>query len=301
MYDASVIITTVCRESLKRAVRSIFRQNFSGTIQILIGVDVDLYGCAKTFQKLFLKECPKNIFLTWLQLPYSTSQRHGGPHSCFFGGSLRTALAFLANSETVIFLDDDDWFHPDHVGAVCEALKGNAWAFSYSIYADGNTGEGLCVDELESVGVGKGVFAEREGGFVRPSGLALNKLKVADCLYALSMGMAPLGDGEDRILFALIKERPHQCTERATVYYVIDPRDGMHAARLNYMAGKGVLCTIQQKSGSVREVTGALDAKSGNRSLFSDLYKFARILIFIFMFFVILLIAYAGYRLVVYL
>jgi len=35
--------------------------------------------------------------------------------------------------------------------------------FAYSIYADSNTAEGLCVDEIESVGVDMGVAPELAG------------------------------------------------------------------------------------------------------------------------------------------
>ena len=41
--DASVVIITVGRDSLLRAVRSVFRQTHSGIIQVLIGVDAELF------------------------------------------------------------------------------------------------------------------------------------------------------------------------------------------------------------------------------------------------------------------
>ncbi|MGF6182878.1 hypothetical protein ABIB42_003916 [Massilia sp. UYP32] len=37
-------------------------------------------------------------------------------------------------------IDDDDWFEDDHCARVPSAIEGKKWAFSYSVYADGNTG-----------------------------------------------------------------------------------------------------------------------------------------------------------------
>ncbi|MBT6512880.1 MAG: hypothetical protein HOL02_20820 [Rhodospirillaceae bacterium] len=40
MFDAAVVIPTLLRSSLVRAVESVFAQDFDGRIQVLIGVDV---------------------------------------------------------------------------------------------------------------------------------------------------------------------------------------------------------------------------------------------------------------------
>ena len=40
----SVVIATIGRLTLLRAVKSIFDQKFEGKIQILIGIDIDQYG-----------------------------------------------------------------------------------------------------------------------------------------------------------------------------------------------------------------------------------------------------------------
>src|SRR5580658_4063782 len=173
--DVAVVVPTICRDSLIRAVHSVYRQNYSGSIQVLVGVDFDPQNRSRQLRKT-LDDAPDNVMLTWLDLRYSTSKRHGGVHDSLFGGSLRSALTLLANAEIVVYLDDDDWLHPDHIAQVLAAIEGKKWAFAYSIYADGNTAQGLCADEIESVGVDMGLYGEQCGGCVGPSGLAIKRM-----------------------------------------------------------------------------------------------------------------------------
>lgn len=248
----SVVIATTCRESLLRAVRSVFRQQVTGSIQILIGVDCDPQRRLDALLQHVIAECPSHVTVTLINLGYSTSQRHGGPHESYYGGSLRSALTLLADSEIVVYLDDDDWLREDHCIKILDAIQGRKWAYSYSVYADGNTGQGLCIDEIESVGVGKGIYAQEFGGFVRPSGLAINKMQLLHLVHLWSCKAFAGGDGEDRLVFAQLRHEPHGCTEAATVYCALDPRDELHDYRVTFMRSKGVDYVSSDKLESTR-------------------------------------------------
>ena len=250
--DIAIVISTVCRESLLRAVGSIFAQTYTGSIQVLIGVDVDAFGHEIELQKAIFQECPENIQINWINLGYSTSTRHGGVHTCFYGGSLRTSLSFLANSKFVMYLDDDDWLAPEHCTEVLKAIQGKKWAFAYSIYSDGNTNQGICIDAIESVGVNQGIYAERFGGFVRPSGLMLDKTQVPHLLHLWSSSPFPSGDGEDRLIFDNLRHLDHGSTGKASVYYSLDSKDGMHATRMKFINSQGINYTCETKTESVR-------------------------------------------------
>jgi len=251
-HDIAVAVTTVCRPSLLRAARSVFAQTNVGKIQLLVGVDHDALGHAADLQKTITAECPAHVSVVWLDLGYSTSARHGGVHTNFYGGSLRSAQTMLADSAIVTYLDDDDWFAPQHCNDILAAIAGKKWAFAYSYYADGNTGEGLCVDEMESVGVGKGVYADQFGGFVRPSGLAINKLELISIVHLWSSSPYKTGDGDDRLIFEQLRREPHGCTGRATVYIALDHRDPRHADRLAFLRSRGVVYNGGFKSDSTR-------------------------------------------------
>jgi len=248
----AIVIVTTCRESLLRSVRSVFRQQFRGYLQILIGVDCDPHHRLDTLRSTLVAECPSHITISLINLGYSTSRRHGGPHASFYGGSLRSALTLLADSEIVMYLDDDDWLAEDHCAAILRAIEGKKWAFSHSIYADGNSGRGLCVDEIESVGVDRGIYAKEFGGFVRPSGLAINKLQLLHIVHLWACSPFPSGDGEDRLVFAKLREEPHGFTGGASVYCALDPKDVLHAYRVAFMRSKGVEFTAGPKAESTR-------------------------------------------------
>lgn len=239
-HDVAVVIATTCRQSLARAVRSVYGQRIDGRIQILIGVDCDPHGRLDALLAQLAPECPPHVTLSLIDLGYSTSRRHGGVHASFYGGSLRSALTLLADSRVVVYLDDDDWFRDDHCALVLAAIEGKKWAFSYSVYADGNTGQELCVDEIESVGVGRGIYAERFGGFVRPSGLAIDKLQLLHLVHLWSCAAFATGDGEDRLVFEQLRHEPHGCTGVASVCVALDPNDALHARRVEFMRARGV-------------------------------------------------------------
>ncbi len=120
-YDVSVIIASVLRPTLKRTLHSIFRQDFSGQIHILIGIDKS----KKSRQFLYdiCKSQPKNCLITVLDLGYSTSVRHGGLRLAQDGGSLRTTLTYMTNSRYISYLDDDNWWGSQHLSTVLTAIK----------------------------------------------------------------------------------------------------------------------------------------------------------------------------------
>ena len=250
--DASVVIITVGRDSLLRAVRSVFHQTHSGILQILIGVDAELFQPVVPLIEKLIQESPVNIFITPIHMGYSTSVRHGGVHTSHFGGSLRTALSFLAASQYVTYLDDDDWYEPNHIESLLKAIDGHPWAFTLSNYADSNTNAILGVDTIESVGPGRGVFQEKFGGFVRPSALMLDKIKLSHLLHLWSISPFPTGDGEDRLIFMqLLKYMDYGETRIPTVNCALDPHDGMHGERMKSL-GLGNK-TIEGKQQTTRQ------------------------------------------------
>jgi hypothetical protein len=249
----SIVIPTVARASLVRAVQSVYAQKYDGELQLLVGLDADVTGQAAAIREQLEGARPAHARLDWIDLGYSTSVRHGGVHSCTFGGSLRSALTFLAKHRLVMYLDDDDWLDEIHCHDIVSSIADKPWAYSYCYYADGNEGKPLCVDFLESVGPGKGMYKESHGGFVRPSGMLIDKLHVSHLLHLWSHSPSPEGGCEDRLVFDHLKQMPHAFTGFASVYYTLDPKDSGHPARLRFIeqcTGKSV--ALPPKTDSVR-------------------------------------------------
>lgn len=247
-FDAAVIVPTVLRPSLARAVRSIYAQDFPGRVQILIGIDV-AEGDAAQLDSL-AAECPDRMMLTVAALPYSTSVRHGGLYPNRYSGALRTILTYAANSPRVAYLDDDNWWLPPHLASLAAAIDGFGWAYSARWFADGESGETICLDDWESVGPGGGVFAASFGGFVDPSSLMIDKLRCHDVVPLWSMSPFADGSGEDRLVFKALTDRHKgNGTGRATSCYTIGEHDRNHTARLQQMRERGIVPPAERRAG----------------------------------------------------
>jgi hypothetical protein len=238
-FDAAVVLPTLLRPSLTRAVQSVFRQRFAGTIQVLVGVD-RAEGEAGQLAALG-RECPEHCSLLVLQPGYSTSVRNGGLHPGGTGGVLRTVLSYLANSRRVAYLDDDNWWSEDHLRTLCDTLAGHDWAFSLRWYVEAATARPLCIDEWESVGPGRGVFNASQGGFVDPGSLMLDKLACEAVLrwWSIPLRNDPRAMTEDRHVFHLLSNRFRgAATNLATCFYTVHPGDEMQPFRQRWIAQK---------------------------------------------------------------
>lgn len=217
--DVAVVMPSLLRPSLVRAVESVYQQDFKGRIQVLVGVDKP-NNAPELVAALFASR-PENVSVYVLQLPYSTSRRHGGLHYALDGGALRTILSFIANARFIAYLDDDNLFLPGHLRHLLAQIGDKAWAFSQRLIVDQETDEILGVDVWDSVGVDRGRFAA-QGGFVDPNCLLLNKLALAYQLPAWSEtpGRRAI-NAADKVLFRAIRGAPHARVEAATVKYFI--------------------------------------------------------------------------------
>lgn len=237
--DVAVVIPTVLRPSLARAVRSIFAQDLDGRIQILIGIDT-VGGDAGVLDALY-RDCPAHIDLDILDLGYSTSRRNGGLYPCGYGGALRTILSFQANSRHVAYLDDDNWWAPDHLSSLLAAVDGADWAYGQRWMVDPRTLGPICIDDWESVGPDRGMFAADLGGFVDTNSLLIDKLA---CEAVLPLWGRTLfsnrADGEDRVVFHALRTRFRgRATGIASTYYLIDETDMLAPARQVHFRRQG--------------------------------------------------------------
>ncbi len=267
----TVVIQTVGRQSLVRAVKSIVNQSIlkngrGARVDVWIGVDIDRFGTLTNVRAEIdaMAASIPGFTVFWLDIGYTTSLRGPGVHNNLFGGSLRTVLTFLAKSRWVAYLDDDDWWHPTHLELLVNAIQGNKWAWSMCWFTDGTTEKTLGVDILESAGPGRGVYAKSFGGFVRPSALMIDKLACMPLLHLWSISPLKTGGGQDRAIFHGLRKMPEVgATQTPTVYYAMDPNDTNHEIRMKLL--KQVNPNLEdvklQRTDSVREEL----AKEGER------------------------------------
>ncbi|MGB8841054.1 MAG: hypothetical protein WCC64_08260 [Aliidongia sp.] len=85
-FEVAVVIATMLRPSLERAVRSVFAQDLKAHIQIVIGID-HRQGGDDCLERL-ARDRPADMCLTIIDLGYSTARRNGGLYPNDFGGAL---------------------------------------------------------------------------------------------------------------------------------------------------------------------------------------------------------------------
>jgi glycosyltransferase involved in cell wall biosynthesis len=69
----------------------------------------------------------------------------------FYGHRIYAAYPHLVNSDYIFFLDEDNWYAPDHVESLVKVLEQNDFAYSLRQIYDENKNY-LCDDNCESLG-----------------------------------------------------------------------------------------------------------------------------------------------------
>jgi hypothetical protein len=224
-FDAAVVMVTVARGTFAQALRSVYAQQFAGRIQVLVGIDKWIGERAHV--EALARESPSHVAVTILDLGYSTSQRNGGIYPSHYGGALKTILSYAANSRYVTYLDDDNWYAPTHIASMLAAIAGKAWAFSLRHFVDAKSGDVLCLDTWESMGPGRGVYAQTQGGFVDTNCFFLDALACQDVFCEWAMTRFQGGTGGDRQVLAKLRGRAFGSNGAHTVFYRTR-LEGMH-------------------------------------------------------------------------
>jgi hypothetical protein len=234
-FDAAVIMPSIGRPEILRAVTSVYDQKGVERIQLLIGIDL-LNGDLSELLNL-LRQSPEHVTPCLFYPGYSTNVIHGGVHQTTDGGALRSILTSLANTRHVAYLDDDNWWSEMHLHELLLAIRGHSWAFSLRWFVHPESQKPLCIDKLESVGPGRGVFVNSFGGHVDPNCLMIDKLTCWQCvgLWQTSLHDGRTESAADRNIYNYLQQhsKPGE-TKRATAYYVLNPDDSLHLFRLNH-------------------------------------------------------------------
>lgn len=136
----------------------------------------------------------------------------------WYGHRVYAACSFLVNADIICYLDEDNWFDPNHVdGLVQKIEQGNDWAFSLRKIYDKN-GDFVCEDNCESLGKWP-VYFNHQVFHVDTSSFAVKRS------VAIQIGHAWYGQwGADRQFFSNIKNffPRFDCTNEHTLCYRLD-------------------------------------------------------------------------------
>jgi Glycosyl transferase family 2/Tetratricopeptide repeat len=141
-YSVTVITPSIGSRHLRRAIASVQAQSYP-YLDHLVVADGPEY---REQVRACLPAEPRHQ-LHFLALPYNVGA------DGFLGHRVYGSAAFLANSRYVAFLDEDNWFEPDHVASLMAKItaEGLVWAYALRKIVDAD-GRYICNDDCESLG-----------------------------------------------------------------------------------------------------------------------------------------------------
>ena len=140
----TIITPTTGSEQLKQACQSVWNQTYDN-IEHLVVVDGPQYK-ASTYQIV------SGTKSTMMCLPHNTGANNYNGHRIY------GAMTYIANGDFLCFLDQDNWFEPDHIESLVKVIEaGNEWAYSLRKIVS-QEGQYICNDDCESLGEWKSVL-----------------------------------------------------------------------------------------------------------------------------------------------
>jgi glycosyltransferase involved in cell wall biosynthesis len=142
--NAVVITPTTGAPQLLECLRSVQAQTFRRLRHLVV---VDGPGFAARARRALRAVRRRRIPIDVLQLPRNT----GG--KLYMGHRIYAAVPHLVDEDLVLFLDEDNWFEPDHVAALESTVRRGRleWAFSLRNVMS-RDGRFICRDDCESLG-----------------------------------------------------------------------------------------------------------------------------------------------------
>jgi GT2 family glycosyltransferase len=133
-----VITPTTGKHTLKKAIESVRNQ----TIKTEHLVVLDGWDAWNT-----VRNTSYNYSCKWMMLPENV----GG--NGWYGHRVYAAMPLMVNADYILFLDEDNWFEPNHVETMLDKIQSKdlMWAYSLRKIYD-ERGQYVCDDDCEALG-----------------------------------------------------------------------------------------------------------------------------------------------------
>ena len=200
----AVVTPTIASEHLKKCIDSVDKQTYDNIVHYIFidGCQYEpkareiLVGSPKTR----MIELEENVGKGW------------------YGHRVYAACSFLVNADVICYLDEDNFFEPNHIETVVKKLQeGNDWVYSLRNIHD-KEGKFLCEDNCESLGKWP-VYFNPEVHHIDTSCFAIRRD------IAVHIGHSWYGKwGADRQFFSALKKyfTKYDCTNQYTTNYRLD-------------------------------------------------------------------------------
>ena len=141
-----VITPTTGKSTVNQAIESVRNQSIKTEHLIVVDGGGDI---SDRFSNMLLNKISPNYEnpLQWLTLPENV----GG--NGWYGHRVYAAMPLMVNADYILFLDEDNWFEPNHVETMTNKIKSKDLMWSYSLrrIVD-ERGQYVSDDDCESLG-----------------------------------------------------------------------------------------------------------------------------------------------------
>lgn len=199
---ATVIIPTTGAETLRQAVASVLSQTYTTKCYVVID------GLANNSHALNIL----NDFKTEQLVDIALLPVNVGANG-FYGHRIYAAFTHLVNTEYLCYLDQDNWFEPDHVKSCIQTLQDQNLQWCYSLRNIYNGDRFACQDNCESLGK----YTSYHGINHIDTNSYFLKRELVLQLASVWHG----GWGQDRVFYSVIRDMlpSYDCTGKYTLNY----------------------------------------------------------------------------------
>lgn len=204
--SALVVIPTTGSNTLRKAIQSVLSQTYQNTELWVIIDGPEFQNSANAI----LKDFPT---VKKLELIANT----GKPD--WYGHRIYAAVSFLFNHDYILYLDQDNWFMPNHVEKMVKTCEENNLHWCYSLRKIYNADETyVCDDDCESLGKYP-IYLSDKHHLVDTSSYCIRK----DVIVNFASAWYGNWGGDRRFLSIISQHAPkYDCTGYSTACYRLD-------------------------------------------------------------------------------
>lgn len=220
IIERSVIVITPTTGSskLKDAINSVKNQTYSNIEHLLVIDGVEHWKNAMDQLPITLEYDDRSSDnIQTMILPYNTGAKG------FYGHRIYAGIPHLLNSDYIFFLDEDNWYDPDHVRSLVEVLdRGNNFAHSLrKIYNPDKSY--VCDDNCEALGKWPIYFSHKDPQYlVDTSSFAFEREFLQQTSHLWHSGWG----GDRRYLYSVMQQAKWDTSRKHTLCYRLDGNRG---------------------------------------------------------------------------
>lgn len=223
IIEKSVIVVTptIGSPKLADAIKSVQEQTY-GNVEHLLVVDGALeYGFKARERVEEIGDKNPGLItkhIRFIDLPYNTGANG------FYGHRIYAGVPHLLNADYIFFLDEDNWYDPDHVASLVEVLdQGNHFAHSFrKIYNPDKSF--VCEDNCEALGKWPIFFSHNDPQYlVDTSSFAFQRDFIQKTCHLWHSGWG----GDRKYLYSVLSMNPKWASnQKHTLCYRLDGNPG---------------------------------------------------------------------------